>query len=92
MFTQKELNTKVRKIRKMQHQLEEMQKQLDEMKDELKDAMDAEGVTQLTGPDWKATYSTINSTRFDTKGFKLCHGDLYQQFSIPTTCRRFVVA
>lgn len=92
MFTQRELNTKVRKIRKMQHQLEQMQQQLDELKDELKEAMDADGVTELQGPDWKCTYSTINSTRFDTKGFKATLPDLYRQYSIPTSCRRFIVA
>lgn len=39
----------------------------------------------------KATNKTVTSSRFDSKGFKAVHPDLFTEYSTPTTYKRFTV-
>ena len=39
----------------------------------------------------KATNKTVTSSRFDSKGFKAVHPDLFTEYSTPTTYQRFTV-
>lgn len=40
----------------------------------------------------KATQKTVNSSRFDSTGFKKTYPDLFQQYSHATQYKRFTVA
>ena len=39
----------------------------------------------------KATNKTVVSTRFDSSGFRKVYPDLFNEYSTPTTYRRFMV-
>lgn len=39
----------------------------------------------------KVTNKTVTSSRFDSKGFKAVHPDLFTEYSTPTTYKRFTV-
>lgn len=39
----------------------------------------------------KATNKTVTSSRFDSKGFKAVHPDLFTEYSTPTIYKRFTV-
>ena len=39
----------------------------------------------------KATYKAVNSSRFDSSGFRKVYPDLFTEYSTPTTYRRFTV-
>lgn len=39
----------------------------------------------------KATYKPVTSSRFDSSGFRKVYPDLFNEYSTPTTYRRFTV-
>lgn len=39
----------------------------------------------------KATYKAVNSSRFDSSGFRKVYPDLFTEYSTPTTYKRFTV-
>ena len=46
----------------------------------------------LTGADYKITWKTVTSSRFDSTAFKKAMPELAERFTRSTTSRRFVVA
>ena len=54
--------------------------------------MQVQGVDTLTGDDWRATWKTVQSSRFDSKAFKIAQPDLYGAFVRQVESRRFVLA
>ena len=53
--------------------------------------MDKRGVTELVGDDWKITWNFYGSSRFDQRGFKDDHPDLYEAYRHEYEARRFSV-
>lgn len=46
----------------------------------------------LTGADYKITWKTVTSSRFDSTAFKKAMPELAERFTKSTTSRRFIVA
>lgn len=87
-----EMDTKIKEIRELKRMQEELTAELDALADEVKRHMDAEGVDTISGADWKVTYKTVTSSRFDSTSFKKAMPELAERFTRSTTSRRFVVA
>lgn len=87
-----EITNKVKELRELTRMAEELSAEMDAIKDQLKAHMDAQGVDELAGADFKLTYKEVKSSRFDAKAFKLTHADLYSQYTRETTARRFCMA
>ena len=87
-----EMDTKIKEIRELKRMQEELTAELDALADEVKRHMDAEGVDTISGADWKVTYKTMTSSRFDSTAFKKAMPELAERFTRSTTSRRFVVA
>lgn len=87
-----EMDTKIKEIRELKRMQEELTAELDALADEVKRHMDAEGVDTISGADWKVTYKTVTSSRFDSTAFKKAMPELAERFTRSTTSRRFVVA
>ena len=62
------------------------------IEDSLKAEMLAKNTEVLAGTDYRVTWKTVVTNRFDSAAFKLTHADLFAQFSRSTTTRRFVIA
>ena len=60
--------------------------------DAVKQEMQVQGVDTLTGDDWRATWKTVQSSRFDSKAFKIAQPDLYGAVVRQAESRRFVLA
>lgn len=70
----------------------EIEKTLDALESQVKEAMQAEGKTEVLGEEHKATYKEVVSNRFDSTAFKADHKDMYEAYKKPSTSMRFTFA
>lgn len=91
-MTNNELLTKVRELKGLQQMADELTAEIESLKDELKAEMTAEGKDEMTVDVFTLRYKSVTSSRFDSKAFKATHADLYNQYSKPTTSKRFTIS
>lgn len=87
-----ELTAKVKELKELQALIEEATAEAEAIKDELKAYMKTSGAEELNAGLFKLRYSSVTSSRFDTKAFKAMHSELYEQFCKPSTSMRFSIA
>ena len=87
-----ELNSTARDLMSVRAMIAELEAEAEALTDKIKGAMVEQGAEVLQGDGWKATWKNVVSSRFDSKRFKADHGDLYGQYSRPTTSTRFVLS
>ena len=88
-----ELNSKVARLRQLRHLAAQMAAEAEALEAEVKQYMDANGLQTFNGPDWKLTYKTIETRRFDKAAMIQAFGeDCYNRFTRPTISRRFVLS
>lgn len=87
-----ELNAVARDLMAVRSMIAELEAEAESLTDRLKGEMVAQGAEVLQGDGWRASWKNVNSSRFDSKRFKADHGDLYSQYSKPTTSTRFVLS
>lgn len=87
-----ELTAKVRKLKALKTFADELATEITAIEDELKAEMAAQNVEKMTVDVFKLCYKAVTSNRFDTTAFKATHAELYNQYTKPTTYRRFSVA
>lgn len=86
-----ELSAKIRELKELQQLVEEAEAEMETIRDELKAHMTAQNTEEITVDVFKVRYTTVKSSRFDAAAFKKTHADLYQQYSKPTTSKRFTI-
>lgn len=85
-----ELTEKIRALKSLQQLIEEAQTEAEAIKDQLKACMgDSE---ELRTGEYKVTYKSVTSSRFDSAAFKKAMPELAAAFTKSTTVRRFCVA
>lgn len=87
-----ELNAKIKELRELRRMADELAAEIETITDAVKQEMQMQGVDTLTDDDWRATWKTVQSSRFDSKAFKAARPDLYGAFSHKVESRRFVLA
>ena len=87
-----ELTKKVRELKELKAMADELAAEITAIEDDLKAEMTAQGVDEMQVDVFKLRYKTVVSSRFDSKAFKATHEELYNQYSKPTTSKRFTVA
>ena len=88
-MSEKQLTAKIRKLRKLQAQIDEIEKEAEGIKDEIKAYMgDTE---ELTAGEYKVTWKIVASTRLDTKALKKALPELVERFTNTVITRRFCV-
>lgn len=86
----KEVERKVKELRKLQAMIEEAQQEAEGIKDELKALMgDTE---ELRAGEYKVTYKFVKSERLDTTALKVTMPEIAARFTKTTLARRFCVA
>lgn len=90
-MTNKKLNEKVLMLKELEQQEADITAQIESLKDELKKEMTSREVNELTGDDWKITWNTIQSNRFDQSAFKSAHPELFKEFTILSESKRFIL-
>ena len=86
-----ELNAVAHDLLSVRSMIAELEAEAEALTDKIKAVMVERGEETLTGDGWKASWKNVTSSRFDSKGFKADHADLYAAYSKPTTTCRFVL-
>ena len=87
-----EVDAKVKELRELRDMEAEVKSAIAVIEDSLKAEMLAKNTEVLAGTDYRVTWKTVVTNRFDSAAFKLTHADLFAQFSRSTTTRQFVIA
>ena len=87
-----EVDAKVKELRELRDMEAEVKSAIAVIEDSLKAEMLAKNTEVLAGTDYRVTWKTVVTNRFDSAAFKLTHADLFAQFSRSTTTRRVVIA
>lgn len=88
-MSEKQLTAKIRKLRKLQAQIEAAQQEAEGIKNEIKAHMgDTE---ELKAGEYKVTWKNVASSRLDTKAMKLALPELVERFTTTVVTRRFCV-
>lgn len=86
-----EIQSKVNELRELRRMADELAAEIDAAQDAIKAHMTAINADTLTGADYKITWKSVTSCRFDSAAFKKAMPDLAERFTKSTTSRRFVV-
>lgn len=86
-----ELTSKVNDLRELRRMADELSAEIDALQDSIKEHMTNAGVDTINGPDYKITWKTVNSSRFDTTAFKKDNPEIAAAYTKTTTARRFIL-
>lgn len=86
-----ELSIKVNDLRDLRRMADELAAEIESVQDAIKEHMTAAGVDQITGTDYKITWKTISSSRFDTTAFKKDNPEIAAAYTKTVSSRRFVL-
>ena len=84
-----EIQTKARELKELKLMQEELAAEISAIEDALKAAMGEQ--EELVCGEYKLTYQTVTSSRFDSTRFKKEHAELAEAYTKTTTTRRFSV-
>ena len=84
-----EIQTKARELKELKLMQEELAAEITAIEDALKAAMGAQ--EELVCGEYKLTYQTVTSSRFDSTRFKKDHAELAAAYTKATSYRRFSV-
>ena len=90
-MTYEEATMKAELIRELEAKKDRLQDWIDGLKDEVKAFMTEHGATSLVLGSCKVHWTEFEATRFDTKLFKNEHKDLYKQYEVKSTVKRFTI-
>ena len=84
-----EIQTKARELKELKLMQEELAAEISAIEDTLKAAMGEQ--EELVCGEYKLTYQTVTSSRFDSTRFKKDHAELAAAYTKATSYRRFSV-
>ena len=84
-----EIQSKARELKELKVMKDELEAEITAIEDALKTAM-GEQEEMLCG-EYKLTYQTVSTSRFDSARFRREHADLADAYTRATTYRRFCV-
>ena len=86
-----ENQAKVNELRELRRMADELNAEIESIQDSIKAEMSARSVDMLAGADYKITWKTAQSCRFNSQACKAAMPDLYSRFTKTGESRRFVV-
>lgn len=88
-----EIVSKIEALKEWEALAEEAAAEIEALKDSIKKEMDGRGVEIIEAGQYIARFTTVQSSRFDTKRFKNELGeDVYKRFCKETISRRFTIS
>ncbi len=82
-------NNVFKKIARLRSKEAELKAEREALEEEIKKYMQAEGIAELLGKEHKATYTEVESMKFNSNLFKAEHADMYEAFKRPSKSMRF---
>ena len=84
------MTAKIKEIKSLQALIDEAEAEMDALKDQIKAAMgDSE---ELRAGDYKVSYKTVKSSRFDSKSLKAELPEIAARYTVATEYRRLTIA
>ncbi len=90
-MTERMLQNRVKKLKALEAQQKELESQIEALKGEIKADMEEKGLEQQKAGDFLIRWTTVLSSRFDSKAFQREHESLYDQYLKQTASRRFSI-
>ena len=90
-MTERMLQNRVKKLKALEAQQKELESQIVALKGEIKADMEEKGLEQQKAGDFLIRWTTVLSSRFDSKAFQREHESLYDQYLKQTASRRFSI-
>ena len=84
-----EIQSKARELKELKTMKEELENEIAAIEDALKAAMGEQ--EEMFCGEYKLTYQTVSTSRFDSTAFKKEHAELAAAYTKATTYRRFSV-
>ena len=91
MYTMKELNKKVHELKELKMTVEHLNEKIKDIENDIKAEMTERNEYELHGSDWKITWKEVSTNRFNQSNFKSAHPDLFEQFLVESSSRRFLL-
>lgn len=86
------LENRIKKLKELEEQQKALEQEIGSLKEEIKKDLEAKGTEELQVGIFIIRFTSVLSSRFDTKRFKEQYGDLYNQFTKQTASRRFTIS
>ena len=87
-----EMEARVVELMVLEAQIKELSKQADSIKEELKKEMNRRKVESMTTENHVIRWTYMTSNRFDSSAFKTDHPKLCEEYTRPSSSRRFSIA
>ena len=88
-----ELVAKIEELNELENLMEQLKAQADGLRDDIKSEMTTRGTAELNLGKYIVRWTSVLSTRFDTKRFKEVFGEeLYKAYTKEVSSRRFSIA
>lgn len=85
--------TKIEELKALEQFMEELKAEAETLRDSLKEEMVRQNTDELEAGSYIVRFTSVLSTRFDTKRFKEAFGeDLYKAYTKQVASRRFSIA
>ena len=82
----------IRQIRELEVAKREVTKAIGEQQQIIKDMMTCKQVEVLELGEYTVRYTTVTTSRFDSAAFKKTNAELYAQYTVPSTSKRFSIS
>lgn len=86
------ITEKVHELRELRRMADELAAEIEAIQDGIKEYMTAAGLEILNGIDYKITWRSVTSSRFDSTAFKRDDPETAARYTKTTTTRRFTIA
>lgn len=91
-MTGRAIENRIKKLKALEEQQRLLEQEIDSLKEEIKKDLEVKGTEELKVGIFIIRFTSVLSSRFDTKRFKEQYGDLYNQFTKQTASRRFTIS
>lgn len=86
------IENRIKKLKALEEQKKQLEAQIDSLQEEIKKDMESKGIEEMQAGVFIVRFTSVLSSRFDTKRFKEQYGSLYSQFTKQTASRRFSIS
>lgn len=81
----------ITELKALEAQINDLQAEAEAIKDLIKDELTNSELDEMLIGNYKVTYRTVISSRFDSTTFKKSYAELYKQFTKQTTYKRLTI-
>ena len=87
-----EISAKIEQLKELEDLIKEAEAEVEALKDEIKSEMLKRDTEEMKVGKYIVRWTSVLSSRFDTKKFKELHEDMYKVFTKQVSSRRFTVS